>query len=242
MRYAKECVSGKPLNLKKYNLHIVRQPQIDDFMSDYDLSNFIKPFYVIKWLVQQDKEILKIPFTYYIVMSTKDTELYSDLIKALKLLYDTKEIKLITDEDNYKLLIKKDNEPIAILDDSNFDVFSEIILEICKCELPKIEKKPEIKGDPDKVKRVLEERAKYEAKHRKDNTISFECMVHDVMHYRRITYKDIKDWTIFQIKDTYLVECLREQEDRQWLLVSSGNYKIDIKEIKHWKDVTKINN
>ena len=87
---------------------------------------------------------------------------------------------------------------------------------------------------------VLEERAKYEAKHKKDNTILFENMVRDVMYYRKITYDQIKSWTVFQIKDAYIVECLREQEEREWLLVSSGNYKIDIKEIKHWKDVTKL--
>lgn len=240
MRYSKECVSGKPLNLKEYGLYIIRQPIIDDFMSEYDLSDFIKPFYIMKWLVVQNEEIDKFPFTYYIVMSTKDNTLYNDLIKSLRLLYDTKEIELVSDEDDYKLLIKKDKKPIAVLDDSNFNVFSEIILEICKYDLPKKENKPQIKGDPEKVKRVLEERAKYEAKHKKDNTILFENMVRDVMYYRKITYDQIKSWTVFQIKDAYIVECLREQEEREWLLVSSGNYKIDIKEIKHWKDVTKL--
>lgn len=240
MRYSKECISGKPLDLKKYGLYIVNQPCVDDFMSEYDLSDFIKPFYILKWLVVQNEEINKIPFTYYIVMSTKDNTIYNDLIKSLRLLYDTKEIELISDEDDYKLLIKKDKKPIAVLDDSNFNVFSEIILEICKCDLPKKENKPQIKGDPEMVKRVLEERAKYEAKHKKDNTILFENMVRDVMYYRKITYDQIKSWTVFQIKDAYIVECLREQEEREWLLVSSGNYKIDIKTIKHWKDVTKL--
>ena len=142
MRYSKECVSGKPLNLKEYGLYIIRQPIIDDFMSEYDLSDFIKPFYIMKWLVVQNEEINKFPFTYYIVMSTKDNTLYNDLIKSLRLLYDTKEIELVSDEDDYKLLIKKDKKPIAVLDDSNFNVFSEIILEICKCDLPKKENKP----------------------------------------------------------------------------------------------------
>ena len=45
MKYPKQLVSGKDINLSKYNLGIIRQPRVDDFMDDYDLQDFIKSFY-----------------------------------------------------------------------------------------------------------------------------------------------------------------------------------------------------
>ena len=47
MKYPKQLVSGKDINLSKYNLGVIRQPRVDDFMDDYDLQDFIKSFYIL---------------------------------------------------------------------------------------------------------------------------------------------------------------------------------------------------
>lgn len=255
LRFTKECISGKDINLKKYNLNIIRQPQIDDFMSDYELSDFIKPFYLTKWLIKQNEEFIDIPLTYYVVMGTRDISVYNDLIKSLKLLYRiedligeeklsidkrTNSIKLINDEQNCTLIIRKDGKNIAVVDDKNFEMLCDTILEICQCDTPEKEKKAVIKGDPEKVKKILEGRAKAAAKKREQNSVLFEEMVRNVIHYRLTDYNNIKNWTIFQLKDAYKVECLREQEKNQWLLFSSGNFKMKSSELIHWTEETKI--
>lgn len=252
LKFTKECISGKDINLKKYNLNVIRQPRVDDFMSDYELSDFIKPFYLTKWLIKQNEEFIDIPLTYYIVMGSKDISIYNELIKSLKLLYQIDElaelsanktnntIKLINDEKNCALVIKKDGKSFAVIDDKNFEMLCDTVLEICQCDAPEKEKKTVIKGDPEKVKKILEGRAKAAAKKREENAVLFEEMVRNVIHYRLIDYNTIKDWTIFQIKDAYKVECFREQEKNQWLLFTSGNFKMKSNDLKHWADETKI--
>ena len=48
MLYTKEYLTGRDIDLSKYNLGVIRQIRIDEFMNDYDyeLIDFVKPFYL----------------------------------------------------------------------------------------------------------------------------------------------------------------------------------------------------
>ena len=48
MKYPKEMISGKDINLTSDNLGIIKQLTIDDFMGDIDIFDFIKPFFVVR--------------------------------------------------------------------------------------------------------------------------------------------------------------------------------------------------
>ena len=65
-------------------------------------------------------------------------------------------------------------------------------------------------------------------------------MVRQVMHYRKLTYNDIKNWTIWFLKDVYTVECLSESSDKQYLMFTNSNMKVDLKNVKRWQDETKL--
>ena len=65
MKYPKQLVSGKDINLSKYNLGVIRQPRVDDFMDDYDLQDFIKSFYIEQsWRVNGVFDDKDLPFTF----------------------------------------------------------------------------------------------------------------------------------------------------------------------------------
>lgn len=239
MIYTKEYLTGNDINLEKYNLGVIKQFRVDDFMSDYDLIDFIKPFYMEQVLdLKEEIRDNKIHWSYYLIMSNDENELLQLLLESLMFLYRTNDIHIKIFDDDSKIIIKKNNEPIAFIDDSNFNILSKIILEMCYFEKPQPEK--EIRGESELVKIAKEAERKYNQKNKNKNTMVFEEMVRQVMHYRKLTYKDVKDWTIWFLKDVYMVECLSEVSDRQYLMFTNSNMKVDFKQVKKWQDETKL--
>ena len=49
---------------------------------------------------------------------------------------------------------------------------------------------------------------------------------------------DIKDLTIWKLRDYYTVECIKDSDWKQWLMV--GNGKMKAKQIKSWQQITKL--
>lgn len=238
MLYSKECVSGRSIDLSMSNLGVIRQLIVEDFMYNYELVDFVKPFYLEQtWSLNEEFKKSNIPFTYFIFLSSQNEQVMPELIKALQVLYETNDIKLIKyDENDFKILIKKNDKAIAYVDDSNFDILCEAMLVVNHFDKPKPE--PIMKGDPELVEKMKKARAKYDKEHKSKDTLTFEGMVRDVLYYRSMVYEDIKDWTIWQVKDVYIAESIKDSEDKQWLLASSGNYKID--KIKRWQDEVRI--
>ena len=109
MKYPKQLVSGKDINLSKYNLGIIRQPRVDDFMDDYDLQDFIKSFYIEQsWRVNGVFDDKDLPFTFFMIACGQNAEIGESLIKSLVLLYQTEDFVISPTGDN--ILIKKDKK------------------------------------------------------------------------------------------------------------------------------------
>lgn len=253
MLYPKKYLSGDDIDLSKYNLGKVRQIKVHEFMEDYDLIDFVKPFYLEQSLdLNEEIRNNKVHFTYFYLLSQEDTRIMSELIKSLDFLYQLnidvdktgnyinpeEYISIANVENNLVLILKKDKQPFAFIDNSNFDILGKVILEMCHFDKPKPEK--EVKGDPELIEKMRKAREKYEKKHGSKNSTSFEELVRQVMYMRKITFDEIKDWTIWQVKDVYVVETLMEVSNLNYLLASNSNYSVDLKNIKDWKKITKL--
>lgn len=253
MLYPKKYLSGNDIDLSKYNLDKVRQIKVHEFMEDYDLIDFVKPFYLEQSLdLNEEIKKNKMHFTCYYLLSQEDNRIIGELIKSLDFLYqlDIKvdevgnyinlenHVSIANVEDNLVLILKRNNQPFAFIDDSNFNILSQVILEMCHFDKPKPEK--EVKGDPELIEKMKKAREKYEKKHGSKNSTSFEEVVRQVMYMRKITFNEIKDWTIWQLKDVYIVETLMESSNLHYLLASNPNYSIDLKTIQDWKKITKL--
>ena len=240
MKFPKQCVSGKPLDLRKDELGIINQFTVDNFMDDYDINEFIRPFYIEQsMMLYEDIKKLNIPLLTYLSTSLgKNDELISLLFKSLRFLYRTSEVKLSEIDGEYIIIIKKDGKGIANINDRNFHLLSDIIFETLYFEKPKPEEK--IEGSPELIKMVKEAEEKYRRKHLKDNILTFEIMVHNVIHYRNLDYQRIKNWTVWQLKDTFVTEIYKENKEDSYLLATGGNYKVDLKKVKDWKKETRV--
>ena len=226
MKFPKQCVSGKPLDLRKDELGIINQFTVDNFMDDYDINEFIRPFYIEQsMMLYEDIKKLNIPLLTYLSTSLgKNDELISLLFKSLRFLYRTSEVKLSEIDGEYIIIIKKDGKGIANINDRNFHLLSDIIFETLYFEKPKPEEK--IEGSPELIKMVKEAEEKYRRKHLKDNILTFEIMVHN--------------WTVWQLKDTFVTEIYKENKEDSYLLATGGNYKVDLKKVKDWKKETRV--
>lgn len=239
MLYTKEYLSGNDIDLRKYNLGIIKQLKVDDFMKDYDLIDFVKPFYMEQSLDLKDEiHDSRLHWSYYLMICNDENRLLGLLLNSLKILYKTNYVKPISFDEDIKLIIKKNDMPVAFIDDSNFNVLCKVILEMCYFEKPEPEK--EVKGDTELVKIAKEMERKYNQKNKDKSVMVFEEMVRQVMHYRKLTYNDIKNWTIWFLKDVYAVECLSESSDKQYLMFTNSNMKVDLKNVKRWQDETKL--
>lgn len=251
MLYTKQYLTGNDIDLSKYNLGVVRQIKVDEFMHDYeyDLIDFVRPFYLEQSLdLNEDIRKNKVHFTYFYLLSQEDEKIMQELIKSLIFLYrlnderdddgNYKNIKLCSIDDKLVLILKKDNNPIAFIDDSNFNILSQVMLEMCHFDKPEPEK--EVKGDPELIEKMKKARKRYEEKHGKKNSMPFEELVRQAMYVRRLTYDEIKHWTIWQVKDVYIVESLMESSDKTYLLATNPYAGIDLKKNKNWKNETKL--
>ena len=48
-KFTKELLSGKDIDLKEFNLGIIKQPKVQTFIEVVDSIEFIKPFYMVRY-------------------------------------------------------------------------------------------------------------------------------------------------------------------------------------------------
>lgn len=247
--FTKEYITGKPLDLKKYTLGVIKQPIVDDFMYDYDFIDFIKPYYLGITLSYDDvSKETKLYFAYFLQSIKESKKIMNSFYKSLALIYDTTfdDMEFFEDE-NKRIILRinergstkenKDKNALSFITDDNFLVLCEVVLEMCLFEKPKEQK--ELQGDPKLVKRFKQKQREYFQKVKKDDSMLFENVVREVMYFQHIhSYEDIKNTTVWWIRDAYAVETLRSSERKQWQMASSGKYSP--KKIKSWQKITKL--
>ena len=243
MKYTKQLVSGRDIDLTEHNLGVIRQLKVDDFMGELDVIDFIKPFYLER--LWRANEILEsgTPFTFFIAFAMQQPELLGELLDYLTMLYKTENIKLEAFYgDEVKVVVRdKDDKMFAIIDDDNFDVLCETILIICNYPEPEKKEEEVIEGDEETLKLFEKYQKEYNDKHKNKGVVDFEEIVREVMHTKMGTYDDVKDLTIWQLQDAYKTYMYMENERFEKSLVASGCYKVDKNNpIKRWQDQTKL--
>ena len=243
MKYTKQLVSGRDIDLTQHNLGKIKQLKVDDFMGELDVIDFIKPFYLERlWKVNNVFEGDK-SFTLFIAFSVQQPTLLDELIRYLVMLYETEKITLEAfHNDEFKITIRNDNDKmIAVIDDSNFDVLCETIMIICNYPEPVKKEEEEIEGDEETLKLFEKYEKEYQEKHKNDTVIDFEEIVREVIHTKKGTYDDVKNLTIWQLYDAYKTYMFMENERFEKSLVASGCYKVDKNNpIRRWQDQTKL--
>lgn len=244
----KFLISGNSIDLTKYKLGKIRQPRIIDFCNDeYDITNFIEPFFLEQIIIAKTPILKDKSLTLLLELDKKsessDVKLTTRLFQALELIYviDYKNIKCVTNEEGYHLIIKYDeNEKSVIIDDSNFDILCQVIIYMTKTIIPKEEKK-EIKGNPETIKKFEERRKNYAKKHNKEESeFTIYDMVNEIIHLQNnIDYNNVLNWTIWQVRNTYEVISRKDVADS---IINSGSVNFDMEKVKipDWKNGLKI--
>ena len=238
MLFTKELISGKDIDLTKYNLGIIKQPTVDMFMGNLEIHEFMKPFYFERILKVNKALVEELPFTTCLMVG-RESNIGKLIIDSLMVLYGTNEINY--NEDLNTILIKKDKKPIAYINDENYDMLCETLLYVFYFDEPKPSKKEqEYEGDPELiaiVKEMEEQQRKKEREKAEKEAVHFEEYVRRVMHLKNCSYEEIKDLTIFQLKDSYYSLTSKEADQYTWMMICAG---ADIKNPKSWQEKTKI--
>lgn len=239
MLNTKEMVSGKDIDLSKYNLGVIRQPKIDDFMGELDLIDFVKPFYMERvWRVNGLFDENDFPFTLFCASVSKNHELEILLMIALRMIYVDLEVATAEVDDSIKILIHDGENAIAFIDDSNFDMLCKTVVGMMYFEEPKKTEEEKIEGDAELIAMVKKAEREYNEKHKNKSEMCFEEKVREVIHMKNCFYDDIKNLTVWQLEDFYRSCMFMDNYNKNYQLASSGNFKI--KEIKNWQSQTKI--
>lgn len=239
-KFTKELLSGKDIDLREFNLGIIKQPKIQTFIEVVDNIEFIKPFYMVRyWNNNGAFEEVEMPFNIYYTLSQKNKSLLVDLMLYLMILYDTKDVKLKNCGDKgYSIFIKSQDNIESFIDDSNFNILSKIVLEIMYYDEPKKEIKEKIEGSAEDIALFEKYEKEFKEKQNKKNAIYFEEIVRQVIHTRKITYNEIKKWTVWQLQDAYRSEKAMENYRLTWKLAMVGAYKG--KNIPEWYEGNKL--
>ena len=239
MLNTKEMVSGKDINLSKYNLGVIRQPKIDDFMGELDLIDFVKPFYMERvWRVNGLFDENDLPFTLFCMSISKNPELEILLMIALRMIYVDFEVTTTEIDNSIKILIHDSDNAVAFIDDSNFDMLCKVVVGMMYFEEPKKTEEEKIEGDAELIAMVKKAEQEYNEKHKNKSEMCFEEKVREVIHMKNCFYDDIKNLTVWQLEDFYRSCMFMDNYNKNYQLASSGNFKI--KEIKNWQSQTKI--
>ena len=134
MLFTKELISGKDIDLTKYNLGIIKQPTVDMFMGNLEITEFMKPFYFERVLKVNKVLVEELPFTTCLMVG-RESNIGKLIIDSLIVLYGTDEISY--NENLNTILIKKDKKPIAYINDENYDILCKILVKMFYLDGPK---------------------------------------------------------------------------------------------------------
>ena len=215
-------LSGKDIPLKKYNLGVIRQLTLNNFIDyEMDINEFIQPFILNKNIMLnkndnidkflQDVKDLSFLFLYE---QLTNYSIISNLLKSLSMIYQTKNVYV--DKENIAItVIDKSNTNKYIINDDNFSILSTIVCEMMGVDRSKVEKIEPKKEMSDIEKEFERRRQKYQQlqqqnKVDKSNEYTILDIANIVVHFSGLTYGQVFDMTIYQLKNSFKVLALEK--------------------------------
>jgi hypothetical protein len=155
------------------------------------------------------------------------------LVESLKFFFKTEEIKV--DEHYMSIMVGCE----GLIYRENFDMLSDLVLEINNIERPVLEKVPEFTSD--KQKDVYTKLTEGRRKKREQETKSLMSIINIVMHGGKtfISYDEIKKFTISQLYNTYSSVVQIDYCNREYDKYLAGANPKDL-DLKHWTERLKI--
>lgn len=223
---------GEDINLQKYNLGIIHQPTLLELLrEEMSISDFVYPFYMAESIKKE--ATMEIDNVLFLLMQldvlTKDTNVLERLKKSLMLMYKTNNIEIKT---NIGGIIIDDN---IVIDEENFQTLSKIVLEMTMTEV--IIKKEKDNVQEELLKEIERRKKKFEKEYKVKTEMDYVDMFNLIVHMiPDINYSTLKNWTIYQVKNTY--KTLTERYNYE-ICVNAGALS---KEIKDWRSKLRIKN
>lgn len=213
-------LTGLPIDLNKFGIGIIHQMKYRELIEkQVELEYLLKPFMIRKeMLLGEDDELNKIINSLgnlgclynYNENSKDELSIVDNLLYSLKIFYATDDVCVnpIT-----KYIHVNQNNKEFILDEKNFDILGDVVLEMYKIDKPKFEKKQvevmdegdlEFERKRNAHKKKLEERNKKAKENSNEVKFNIHDIVNQIIHTNEfgIDYEKVLNMTIYQIKNT----------------------------------------
>lgn len=265
-----KLILGLDIDLTTYGLGIIKQPTIqqlvnlpfDDYSTPFilieelykniDTDNKPPKLYLLNNLelimLEQNKkkreEDIKFKFYDPFIQKKKYFGFFDRFFSILLMLYDCEESDLeITSnpvDDSMVIHIKSK----AVIDKDNFEVLLKVIFKIFCVDIKAIlNHKPDEwveKTGSASEKQLIEKFKKKDEERQKKNTLHLCDYINYVVLRDNKDYKDILDWTYFQLLNSYRGGSAIDQESFYRDIFTSMQTKMESREIPSWRKDIKI--
>lgn len=237
---------GLEINLEEYGLGRIKQPRLIDFINkDVDVQKFYLPFIVndivigqsnsVEALTEVKKSLGGLTFFLTNCYQSQNMAMLELLKKSLGLLYDCEVVS-----GNKLDLIAGD----VIIDNSNFDILSNVVLEMLKIDKSKMKFEKEEDPYKDIPKELLEAKKKYfernKDKAKKEQGLTIIDIANIVIHSKTIDYDKVLNMTVYQIKNSYEIISSKESFDIGTLYRISPKFDTGKEKYEHWTEKIKL--
>lgn len=245
-------LSGKNIPLENYNLGIIRQLTLNDFIdSNVDMGIFIQPFILNKDVMFNKSDnvdkilqnVKDLSFLFLYEQLSKQV-IIGTLLKSLSMIYKTN--KVYVDKSSIAIIVEDGiNNTKCIINDDNFHILSTIV-----CEMMGISKKDITQSKPQKEMTDIEKeferrRQKYlqmqnAKKPKKSDGYTILDIANIVIHSSNMSYDEVFNLTIYQLKNSF--KALTKKDSYMVNLLHRISQKFDTSKEKfvHWTDEVKL--
>lgn len=240
IKYEYYYLFGLDIPLDNYKLGKIKQPKAIDFIKhNIDIENFYFPFIMTDILLNSldnQEDIIKIKRDIgslsFLILSCNESKRFDVLDKlkeSINLLYGCN-VDITQDS------IFLDNG--VIINNSNFDILCNIVLEMMMVEKPKIEKQKVYKNKH--LQATWDKLQKYRKKEAQKSETAILDIMNLLIHMNgNYDYEKVLNMTVYQILNSYIALLKKDNYSEFLSYKTSGQFKLE-KEKKHWITEIKV--
>ena len=245
-------LSGKNIPLSSYDLGIIRQLTLNEFIDlNIDINEFVQPFLLNKKILlnndeKVDKVLNDIKDLSFLFLYEQLTNypILNNLLKSLTMIYKTDDIYI--DKDKIFIVINNGiNNTRCIINDENFHILSTVVCEMIgieKSEIPQVKPSREMTELENEFERRRQKYLQMQQgnKPKKNEGYTILDIANIVIHFSGFTYDEVFNMTIYQIKNSFKV--LAKKDSYMVNLLHRISQKFDTSKEKfvHWTDEAKL--
>ena len=243
-------LSGKNIPLHKYNLGVIKQLTLNDFIDgDIEINEFIQPFILNKKIILNknesvDKVLQDVKDLSFLFLYEKLTghSVMNTLIKTLSMIYDTN--KIYISKKRLAIIVEKNNDS-WIIDDDNFHFLTTIVCEMMGIDKDDVQQlKPQTEMS-DIEKEFERRRQKYmrmqdSKKPKKSEGYTILDIANIVIHFSGLTYNEVFSMTIYQLKNSFKILSKKDNYTVNLLHRISQKFDTSKEKFVHWTDGVRL--